>query len=116
VVLIFLTFAVMRLVLAATYGPIAAVLSQMFRPQARYTSISLAYQGAGAIFGGLSPLVSTLMYQATGSVWPVIGLLIGMCAVSILCLLVAPQHVDHVDGESDESVGDLGAARAGASS
>jgi hypothetical protein len=49
-------------------------------------------------------------------VWPVIGLLIGMCAVSILCLLVAPQHVDHVDGESDESVGDLGAARAGASS
>ncbi len=59
VVLIFLTFAVMRLVLAATYGPIAAVLSQMFRPQARYTSISLAYQGAGALFGGLSPLVST---------------------------------------------------------
>ncbi|MDH6289087.1 MFS transporter [Rhodococcus opacus] len=116
VILIFLTFAVMRLVLAATYGPIAAVLSQMFRPQARYTSISLAYQGAGAIFGGLSPLVSTLMFQATGSVWPVIGLLIGMCAVSILCLLVAPQHVDHVDGESDESVGDLGAARAPASS
>jgi len=58
-------------------------------------------------------LVSTLMYQATGSVWPVIGLLIGMCAVSILCLLVAPQHVDHVD---DESVGDLGAARARATS
>ncbi|MFC9836654.1 MFS transporter [Rhodococcus sp. NPDC127530] len=116
VVLIFLTFAVMRLVLAATYGPIAAVLSQMFRPQARYTSISLAYQGAGAIFGGLSPLVSTLMYRATGSVWPVIGLLIGMCAVSILCLLVAPQHVDHVDSESGESVGDLGAARAPASS
>lgn len=112
VVLIFLTFAVMRLVLAATYGPIAAVLSQMFRPQARYTSISLAYQGAGALFGGLSPLVSTLMYQATGSVWPVIGLLIGMCAVSILCLLAAPQHVDHVDGES---VSDLGAARTPAS-
>src|SRR3546814_10391457 len=55
------------------YGPIAAVLSQMFKPQARYTSISLAYQGAGAIFGGLSPLVSTLMYKATGSIWPVIA-------------------------------------------
>ena len=92
--LIFLTFAVMRLVLAATYGPIAAVLSQMFKPQARYTSISLAYQGAGAIFGGLSPLVSTLMYKATGSIWPVIALLIGMCILSIVCLLFAPQHVD----------------------
>jgi MFS family permease len=101
VFLIFSTFAVIRLVLAATYGPIAAVLSQMFRPQARYTSISLANQGAGAIFGGLSPLV----YQATGSVWPVIGLLIGMCAVSILCLLVAPQHVDHVDGDTSVTPG-----------
>ena len=94
VFLIFLTFAVMRLVLAAAYGPIAAVLSQMFKPQARYTSISLAYQGAGAIFGGLSPLVSTLMYKATGSIWPVIALLIGMCVLSIVCLLFAPQHVD----------------------
>ena len=78
----------------STYGPIAAVLSQMFKPQARYTSISLAYQGAGAIFGGLSPLVSTLMYKATGSIWPVIALLIGMCVLSIVCLLFAPQHVD----------------------
>ncbi|WFR72823.1 MFS transporter [Prescottella defluvii] len=90
VVLIVLAFAVMRLVLAATYGPIATVLAQMFRPQARYTSISLAYQGAGAIFGGLSPLASTLLYEATGSIWPVIGIVVGMCVLSIACLSVAP--------------------------
>jgi membrane protein YdbS with pleckstrin-like domain len=34
----------------------AEVLAQMYPPQARYTSISIAYQVAGAIFGGLAPL------------------------------------------------------------
>lgn len=101
--LIFLVFALMRLVMAATYGPVAAVLSQLFRPQARYTSISLTYQIAGAIFGGLSPVVSTMMFQATGSVIPVILLLVGMCAVSVGCLLKAPQHVDHATAPDDEA-------------
>ncbi|MEV6911889.1 hypothetical protein [Amycolatopsis sp. NPDC051071] len=80
----------------ATYSPIAAVLSQMFRPRARYTSISLSYQLAGARFGGLSPLVSTMLFQVTGSVWPAIGLLIGLCVLSIVCVLAAPQHTDDV--------------------
>ncbi|NSC19873.1 MHS family MFS transporter [Streptomyces albus subsp. chlorinus] len=93
-VLIFLVFAAMRLVMAATYGPVAAVLAQMFRPQARYTSISVTYQVAGALFGGLSPVVSTLMFQATDSIVPVIVLLVAMCALSIACLLKAPQHTD----------------------
>ncbi|MEU3191735.1 MFS transporter [Streptomyces sp. NPDC006992] len=93
-VLIFLVFAAMRLVMAATYGPVAAVLAQMFGPQARYTSISVTYQVAGALFGGLSPVVSTLMFQATDSIVPVIVLLVAMCALSIACLLRAPQHTD----------------------
>ncbi|MFJ8911144.1 MFS transporter [Amycolatopsis sp. NPDC102389] len=94
--LIIAAFVAMRLAMTATYSPIAAILSQMFRPRARYTSISLSYQLAGALFGGLSPLVSTLLFQATGSVWPAIGLLIGMCVLSIACVLAAPQHTDEV--------------------
>ncbi|KFZ80869.1 LysR family transcriptional regulator [Amycolatopsis sp. MJM2582] len=95
-VLIIAAFVAMRLAMTATYSPIAAILSQMFRPRARYTSISLSYQLAGALFGGLSPLVSTLLFQATGSVWPAICLLIGMCVLSIACVLAAPQHTDEV--------------------
>lgn len=93
-VMVFLIFGLMRLAMSATYGPVAAVLSQMFRPQARYTSISLTYQVAGAVFGGLSPLASTLLYQATDTIWSVIVLLIAMCALSIVCLALAPQYED----------------------
>ncbi|GAA1114338.1 hypothetical protein GCM10009582_09620 [Arthrobacter flavus] len=102
VFLIFLVFALMRLLMAATYGPVAAVLSQMFRPQARYTSISLAYQVSGAIFGGISPVVATLVFRETGSIVPVIFLLIAMCALSIACLVKAPQHIDETTIASEK--------------
>ncbi|AAZ55829.1 MFS transporter [Thermobifida fusca] len=92
--LIFLALALMRLVMAATYGPIARVLAQMYPPEARYTSVSLAYQVAGAIFGGLSPLVCTALYAATGTIYSVAGLLILMALVSIACLVKAPRYRD----------------------
>ncbi|MEW2220247.1 MFS transporter [Streptomyces sp. NPDC006990] len=111
-VLIFLVFAAMRLVMAATYGPVAAVLAQMFGPQARYTSISVTYQVAGALFGGLSPVVSTLMFQATDSIVPVIVLLVAMCALSIACLLRAPQHTD--EPAPERSPGSAASADTGA--
>ncbi|MGW0203632.1 MFS transporter [Nonomuraea sp. NPDC003201] len=95
--LIFLMLGVMRLATSGTYGPMAAILSEMFPPQVRYTGISLAYQGAGAIFGGLSPLAATALVGAYGgAAWPAVALLVAMCALSVLCLAMAPRHRDHV--------------------
>ncbi|MBF8192543.1 MHS family MFS transporter, partial [Nonomuraea sp. K274] len=97
VFLIFLMLAVMRLATSGTYGPMAAILAEMFPPHVRYTGISLAYQGAGAIFGGLSPLAATaLVGAAGGAAWPAVALLVGMCALSVVCLAVAPRHRDRV--------------------
>ncbi|GLU48851.1 MFS transporter [Nocardiopsis ansamitocini] len=92
--LIFLVLCVMRLAMATVYGPIARVLSQMFPPKARYTSVSLAYQIAGAIFGGLSPLACTALFALTGSIYPVAGLLVAMALLSIACLVKAPRYRD----------------------
>ncbi|MFC4560640.1 MFS transporter [Nocardiopsis mangrovi] len=92
--MIFLSLAVMRVAMAATYGPIARILSQMFPPKVRYTSVSLAYQVAGAIFGGLSPIACTALLAATGSIYPVAILLIAMALVSVACLVKAPSYRD----------------------
>ncbi|WP_066934351.1 MFS transporter [Microtetraspora fusca] len=94
-VLIFLLMGVMRLAMSATYGPMATLLAEMYAPRVRYTAMSLAYQVAGAIFGGLSPLAATAMVRAGGGgPAPAIGLLIGMCALSVICLAIAPRHRD----------------------
>lgn len=94
--LIFTMLAVMRLVMAATYGPMAAVLAQMFPVSARYTSISLAYQVAGAIFGGFSPVVCTALLSGFGGVLPVIALLVVMALMSIACVWRAPRVRDEL--------------------
>ena len=65
--LIFVAFCAMRLVMTATYAPMAAIMSQLFPPQARYTSISLSNGVAAAFWGGISPLAATLLYAATGT-------------------------------------------------
>ncbi|WP_232660493.1 MFS transporter [Pseudonocardia sp. TRM90224] len=90
--LIISMLALMRLAMSAIYGPMAAILSGMFAPEARYTSISLSYSLAAAIFGGFAPLACTALVAAFGGVTPVIVLLVAMCLISIVCLRFAPRY------------------------
>ena len=109
--MIFVAFAVVRVAMNFTYAPVATILSQLFKPQARYTSISLSYGLAAAIWAGLSPLAATLLWDATGTVWSVIGLFAAMGALGLVCLAIAPQHVDDdVYGDAAGAAGD-GAGR-----
>lgn len=57
--------------LAMMYGPQAAIFSDLFPAQIRYSGISLAYQ-LGSIFGGaFAPVIATGLYAEFKSVAPV---------------------------------------------
>lgn len=92
--LIFLFASLVRIAMSATYAPIAALLSQMFRPQARYTSIALSYGVGAAIWAGFSPWFATQLIAWTGSIWSVIAMFIGMAVIAGICTRLAPQHSD----------------------
>lgn len=92
--LIFLFASLVRIAMSATYAPIAAILAQMFRPQARYTSIALAYGVGAAIWAGFSPWFATQLIAWTGSVWSVIAMFAAMAAIAAVCTRLAPQHSD----------------------
>jgi MFS family permease len=49
------------------YGPIAAFLVELFPTRIRYTSMSLPYHIGNGIFGGLTPFIATLLYEASKS-------------------------------------------------
>lgn len=102
-VLIFVMFALTRILLNGTYAPVATILSQLFRPRARYTSIAMSYGVAAAVWAGLSPIAATLLYDATGTVWSVIALFLAMSVLALGCLAVAPQHRDADTFERDHS-------------
>lgn len=92
--LVFLLASLVRIAMSGTYAPIAAILAQMFRPQARYTSIALSYGVGAAIWAGFSPWFATQLIAWTGSVWSVIAMFVGMAIIAGICTRLAPQHSD----------------------
>lgn len=49
-----------------TYGSVAALLSEMFPPEIRYSSMSIPYHLGTGYFGGFLPLIATWIVSRTG--------------------------------------------------
>lgn len=83
-----------RLTMSATWAPLSALMTQMFRPQARYTSMSLAYGIGAAVWGGLSPVTAAALMALTGNIWSVVALFGFLSVVAWVSTFLAPQHSD----------------------
>ncbi len=57
------------LLVTAAYGPIAAMLVELFPTRIRYTSMSLPYHIGNGWFGGLLPTISFAMVAASGDIY-----------------------------------------------
>jgi MFS family permease len=74
------------------YGPIAAFLVELFPTRIRYTSMSLPYHIGNGIFGGLTPLIATRLFdvsktQENPSGDPFVGLWYPI-AISAVCFVI----------------------------
>ena len=54
---------------ALTYGSVAALLSEMFPPRIRYSSMSIPYHIGAGYLGGFLPLISGIIVAQTGDVY-----------------------------------------------
>jgi MFS family permease len=52
-----------------TYGSVAALLSEMFPPRIRYSSMSIPYHFGTGWFGGVVPLIGTWAVAQTGDIY-----------------------------------------------
>ena len=50
----------------ATYGPVAALLTEMFPPHIRYSSMSIPYHFGTGYFGGFLPLIAAFIVAKSG--------------------------------------------------
>jgi MFS family permease len=53
----------------ATFGPVAALLSEMFPPRIRYSSMSIPYHIGTGYFGGFLPLIAGYIVARTGNIF-----------------------------------------------
>lgn len=89
---------------ATFYAVVAGYIAGAFPTRVRYTAISIAYQFCGAIAGGLTPLVGTILAEEfKGHWWPIALFATLMAALSLLCItLIAPYRARQValDGQT----------------
>jgi MFS family permease len=73
-----------------TYGPVAALLVEMFPARIRYTSLSVPYHIGTGYFGGFLPFISQYIVARTGDpfagLWYTIGVVSMALVVTILWL------------------------------
>jgi MFS family permease len=68
-VMVTLLLFILVIFVTMVYGPIAAMLVEMFPTRIRYTSMSLPYHIGNGWFGGLMPTTAFAMIAATGDVY-----------------------------------------------
>lgn len=94
VAMIYLFVSVVRIMLSGAWAPLSTLMSQMFRPQARYTSMSLSYGVGAAVWGGLSPAIATGLLALTGNFWSVVAFFGLLTVVAFIGTLFAPVRSD----------------------
>ena len=90
VVIAVLTYLV--LLVTMVYGPIAALLVELFPTRIRYTAMSLPYHIGNGWFGGFLPTTAFAMVAATGDIYYGLWYPIIICVLTVLVgLLFLPE-------------------------
>lgn len=76
---------------AAMYAPQASFVSELFGTRVRYSGLSLGYQLASVIAGGLSPIIATSLFAKVGSSWPIALYMIGMATITAVSVYAASE-------------------------
>lgn len=90
------------------YGPLGALLTEMFGTRVRYTGASLGYQASTLVGGGLAPLIASSLLASYGSGGtPVALLLCGGATITALAVWrLRETHTDALDATPPLATGD----------
>ena len=100
IAVIFLALLGLSALSGFTYGPVAALLSEMFPPHVRYSSLSIPYHLGTGYFGGFLPLIASFIIAKTGNAYA--GLWYTWGVVLVAFLVTAFMLKDPVEGQWDK--------------
>jgi MFS family permease len=88
------------LLVTMVYGPIAALLVELFPARIRYTAMSLPYHIGNGWFGGFLPTIAFAMVAATGDIYAGLWYPVGVAVLTLVVgLLFLPEtfrrRIDH---------------------
>ena len=89
--------SVLMLYVTMVYGPIAAMLVELFPTRIRYTSMSLPYHIGTGWFGGLLPTITFAMMAQNGNMYYGLWYPITVAAVCLLIGMLLVRETKDVD-------------------
>jgi hypothetical protein len=100
VVVLILTYLV--ILVTMVYGPIAAMLVELFPTRIRYTSMSLPYHIGNGWFGGLLPTTAFAIVAQTGNMYNGLWYPIIIAAITLVVGTLFIQETKDVDIYKDD--------------
>jgi MFS family permease len=93
--LLIIVLVYLALLVTMVYGPIAAMLVELFPTRIRYTSMSLPYHIGNGWFGGLLPPIAVALVAATGNIYAGLWYPIAIAAMTfIIGMIFIPETKD----------------------
>ena len=95
--LIIAAVCVIGLLSGMTYGPVAALLVELFPARVRYTSMSIPYHIGTGYFGGFLPFVAQYIVARSGDVFAGLWYTFAVVAMALVVTLLFLPETRHVD-------------------
>ncbi len=95
--LLVLLLTILVIYVTMVYGPIAAMLVEMFPTRIRYTSMSLPYHIGNGWFGGLLPATALAIVAQTGNMYNGLWYPIGIALVTLVIGVLFVKETKDVD-------------------
>jgi hypothetical protein len=96
-VAVFALLVVLVIYVTMVYGPIAAMLVEMFPTRIRYTSMSLPYHIGNGWFGGLLPTISFALVAQNGNIYYGLWYPIAIAAMTFVIGMLFVRETKDVD-------------------
>ncbi len=84
ILVIVLCIVTLSALAGATYGPVAAVLTELFPARIRYSSMSIPYHIGTGYFGGFLPFIAALIIARTGNAYAGLWYCWGVVAMALV--------------------------------
>ena len=95
--MVVLMMVLLTLIATMTYGPLAAVMVELFPTRIRYTSMSLPYHIGNGWFGGFLPTVSFALVVYTGDIFYGLWYPVVITGVSLVVGMLCLKETRNVD-------------------
>ena len=82
--MVIVLLVILMIYVTLVYGPIAAMLAEMFPTRIRYTSVSVPYHFGNGWFGGFLPAIAFAIVAATGNIYNGLWYPIGIAAMTLV--------------------------------